>query len=235
MRFNGGNSAFEHKRENVAFAEEALSAFGKKQNISAGQINDPAFQNRTTRGNFSEDATAAFGKKSSKRGDPDTQASKILGQFQHDAAQDWTSSALRTKTEKPSIVTLAAEDEFPTLAKKTEEEFPSLGSGKSSKTKSSPSMSFASLVKKRAEEDAKEAEELAKAEAKRLDILKRRKEERDRYKRSQKLLAGDNILRRGQAEEDLEDDVSYTEDDVNPDEPDSEVEQEADDKADYYD
>lgn len=191
-----GPKAFDTRREVPTFDNAALSAFGKKQAPPAINSMDPAFQGRPIRENFSENASAAFSKKTNKRTEnydekpvkefihPNSIASIIMDKLQD--SNEWSSSALRTKPKKqtkPMLDITEAKDEFPSLGSK-KDDFPSLGSAKKSAIKASPSVSFANLVKKRAEEDAKEAEDQALAEEKRLSELKKRKDEAERIKRN---------------------------------------------------
>ena len=142
--------------KNPEFSESAISAFGKR--------------NEAQHGSFQEDASQAFGKK--KEEPKQTLNNSIAGTV---SSNEWSSSALR-KVEKPSLEI----DAFPALS--SNDMFPPLGSSPSAKKDSSPKVSFVNLVKKRAEDDAKEAEEAMKQERKQREILKKRQEELARRK-----------------------------------------------------
>ena len=149
-------------RQPPSFAEDAVQAFGKKATREF-MIEPSAFQNRQSRDNFDENAMNAFGKK--YKGPREGQPVEESG--------DWTGSALRRVT-KP-IVTIDEEEQFPALgSKKSNEKLTSAKSGKP--------VSFVSLVKKLAEDDAIEAERKAEAEKRSMELARKRKEENDRYK-----------------------------------------------------
>ena len=105
--------------------------------------------------------------------------------------------------EKPEL-NIDAVSDFPVLGSKKEDAFPPLGSNKSktsSAKSASPNVSFANLVKKRAEEDAKEADELARVEAKRQAAAKKKQEEADRAKKARSLyLENKRRIQRNEAE-----------------------------------
>ena len=170
---------------NPAFTEEAMSAFGKKQKGEFAQI-DSAFQSVRKNDLFAENAFNPFGKKVPKQHDPDYERKFAPETAQAQDASQWSSSALRKPSGKPSLHIEEAE-EFPPLgSKKMEDMFPALGSkslSNSSRTADSPKVSFSTLVKKRAEEDAKVAEEEAKRLAKERDIARKRQEEIENRKK----------------------------------------------------
>jgi hypothetical protein len=148
-------------RQPPLFAEDAAQAFGKK--VTREFVEPSAFQNRQTRDNFDENAMNAFGKKyKGPREEPVVEESG-----------DWTGSALRRVT-KP-IVKIDEEEQFPALGSKKSNE-------KTTSVKGAKPVSFVSLVKKLAEEDAIEAERKAEAEKRSLEAARKRKEENDRYK-----------------------------------------------------
>jgi hypothetical protein len=199
-------NAFETKRENPAFTDSALNAFGKIHS----DLNEQAFQsqgkgknNNKSHENFNEDAMHAFGKKASKRVSESHEPSDTTS-----STGEWQGSALRSITkekakEKPEL-NIDAVSDFPVLGSKKEDAFPPLGSNKSktsSAKSASPNVSFANLVKKRAEEDAKEADELARVEAKRQAAAKKKQEEADRAKKARSLyLENKRRIQRNEAE-----------------------------------
>lgn len=153
-RFHMGGKEVKHPE----FSESAISAFGKRSEAHHGS--------------FQEDASQAFGKK------PEEQHNSYGARMQHIgvvSSNEWSSSALR-KIEKPSLEI----DSFPALS--SIDLFPPLGSSPSAKKDASPKVSFVHLVKKRAEDDAKEAEEAMKRELKQREILTKRQEELARRK-----------------------------------------------------
>ena len=242
---------FESKRPNPAFTDEALSAFGKKHSATGNDI-DQAFQSKNAYDNFSQDALSAFGKKSNRKVDRDADNdSGPAPQFvdpkslmhlvlnalpEDDGGGEWTKSAFRKNTSKP-LVQVEEQEQFPALgSKKMEDEFPALSSGKS-KAKDSPTVSFANLVKKRAEQDAKEAEEFARVEKKRLDAEKKRLDELDRIKKARKIYSGNSfhVVRREMIDEDddVQEDVEDTENGDDADDVAEDNNSEHDDMDDY--
>lgn len=222
VRHDGASKAqekplFESKHPNPAFTDEALSAFGKKHSATGNDI-DQAFQSKNAYDNFSQDALSAFGKKSNRKADrdadndagpapkfvdPKSLVHLVMNMLPEDDGSEWTKSAFRKHTSKP-LVQVEEKEQFPALgSKKMEDEFPALSSGKS-KAKDSPTMSFANLVKKRAEQDAKEAEEFARIEKKRLEAEKKRLDELDRIKKARKMYSGNSfhVVRRDMVDED---------------------------------
>jgi hypothetical protein len=153
-----------------------------------------------------------------------------------DDGPEWTKSAFRKHASKPRIQ-VEEREQFPALgSKKADDEFPALSSGKS-KAPSSPSVSFANLVKKRAEQDAKEAEEFARVEKKRLDAEKKRLDELDRIKKARKLYSGNSfhVVRREMDTEDEEnqEDVEDAENDDEVDDVAEDTNSVQDDMEDY--
>ena len=189
------NFPLETVQTNPAFTEEAMSAFGKKQKGEFAQI-DSAFQSVRKNDLFAENTFNPFGKKVPRNvydGEYERKfipENALTAQIQSVMDSQWSSSALRKPSGKPSLMIEEAE-EFPALgSKKIEEMFPALGSkGKSksvsttSRNADSPKVSFSTLVKKRAEEDAKLAEEEAKRLAKEQDIARKRQEEIENRKK----------------------------------------------------
>ena len=186
-RFRLGKLNLKEETEVPAYTEEAMTAFGKKQN-TAVHITDQAFQTSGNQDGFAEDAIRAFGKKSKSRKtdtDDNEQYSRQNAPVLHNtisalinvgAEREWSSSALRTYTEKPEVA----------LEK---EDFPALGSIPSSKStkQSNSKASFANLVKIRAEEDEKERQKRDFEEQKRKEKEKKRKEELAARKQTQAL------------------------------------------------
>lgn len=150
------------------FSESAINAFGKK--------------NEKLNSEFQEDASYAFGKKTMK--EESRQPYSSINDTDSNS-NDWSSSALR-KIHKPSL-DISETEQFPSLSSLRDDMFPALGSPVSSNNKLSnkspgSKASFVDLVKKRAEEDAKEAEEAMKLELKQREIQKKRQEEISRRK-----------------------------------------------------
>ena len=234
--------AFHPKAINPSFSEDAVNAFGKKQAVGGNDI-DPAFQRRGKQDNFDDTAIHAFGKKAGKFITEPTQPfvgrdsllNHLMSVLPEDTGGEWTTSALRKKVVKPAV--MVEEEEFPVLGSKRtmEDEFPALGSAKS-KTNTSSSVSFANLVKKRADEDAKEAEEKAIAEKKRQDALNKRKEELNRMKQS-RVLYKDTKFRAVPSMDDVEEDESTAEknEDDEYNEEDEQDEEETDNGHDAFD
>jgi len=193
-RFRLGKlSLVEKNSESPAYTEEAMSAFGKKQ-YTAANVTDQAFQTSGNQDGFPDDAIHAFGKKSKMRKNDNDEVeynrpiNPVLNNtisalvnvassaYEKSKDREWSSSALRTYTEKPEIA----------LEK---EDFPALGSVPSSKqSKSSSSKtSFANLVKIRAEEDEKERQKREIEEQKRQEKEKKRRDELAARKQTQAL------------------------------------------------
>jgi hypothetical protein len=191
-----GTTEFDVKKENPGFDSAALCAFGKK-NVT--NITDQAFQGRNSHDGFSESASSAFGKKARREEANQDIVARSSTSPSPLPSSEWSTSALRSKKDKPVIV-VKEEEEFPVLGSK-KEEFPSLSSSKSKSKTSSPTISFATLVKKRAEDDEKEAEKLAIEEAKRLSALKRLKEEKERIRRSRLKIVSNQILNDAQPDD----------------------------------
>ena len=245
-------SAFEPKSQNPEFNEDALNAFGKKQTTGNKDV-DPAFQRRVKQDNFDDTAMSAFGKKVKKTEKFENEQPKqqfivgnsllthVMNILSDDSGGEWTASALRKRNSKPSV--MVEVDEFPSLgSKKTEDEhFPALGSVQSGKSKAanSSSVSFAHLVKKRAEEEAKEAEEQEIIEKKRQEALRKRKDETNRIKQSRvryndvKFRSVQSTLDNDVANEESFDGVLDDEDDANEEEK-SISDNEHDNFDDYY-
>lgn len=185
------NFPIEPAHTNPAFTEEAMSAFGKKQKGEFAQI-DSAFQSVRKNDLFAENTFNPFGKKVPRNvydGESERKfvpENALTAQIQSVMDSQWSSSALRKPSGKPSLMIEEAE-EFPALgSKKMEEMFPALGSKAQSTTShnsKSPKVSFSTLVKKRAEEDAKLAEEEAKRLAKQNEIARKRQEEIENRKK----------------------------------------------------
>ena len=185
--------------KNPEFSESAMSAFGKR--IDA--------QN----GSFQEDASYAFGKKPIKDGPNQSFVSYVPSNSIAGGvpSNEWSSSALR-KVEKPFVEI----DPFPSLS--SIDMFPPLGSSPNAKKDSSPKVSFVDLVKKRAEDDAKEAEEVMKRELKQREILTKRQEEVAQRKLVHAhYVEQSKLLNRTVQDVEQEDDIASLEDEVYPD------------------
>ena len=203
--------AFQKSGNQTTFSEDALMAFGKKHDDTSSRVTESAFQKSGNQTAFTDDAIMAFGKKADKKKvDPYDASTSGYASIHSPVLRntlsellpsslmnpsEWSTSALRSNTKKPHLV--VETEDFPVLgSKKAEEEkemFPTLGSGSSKGTKkgpvtSSPKVSFADLIKKRAEEDAKEQEEQQRIMLKKNEILMKkqqeialRKEQQDMY------------------------------------------------------
>lgn len=218
-----------------------MQAFGRKSATHEFGPDNAAFQPRHTQDNFDDTATHAFRKKRVEEkhtsdakpvhSNPHSLLNIVLNALP-DSTEEWKESAFRKKTNKPALK--VEEEAFPQL-----DAFPPLGSSKSSKSVSSPSMSFANLVKKRAEDEAKEAEEKAAIEKKRMDERKKRQDELDREKAS-RILYNKNKFRAIQLEpeedQELEDTMPNDElgDDCQEEEEDAQLDN-AEEEPDYED
>ena len=177
------------------FSESAMSAFGKRTDAHHGS--------------FQEDASQAFGK---KHEEPKQSFVSYAGDV---SSNEWSSSALR-KVEKPPVDI----DPFPALS--SVDMFPPLGSSPNAKKDSSPKVSFVDLVKKRAEDDAKEAEEAMKRERKQREILAKRQEEVAQRKLAHAhYVEQSKLLNRTVQEIEQEDDDVPIEDEMDPEEDDA--------------
>jgi len=190
------NFPLETARANPAFTEEAMSAFGKKQKGDFAQI-DSAFQSVRKNDLFAENTFNPFGKKVSKQYDPESVRNFVPENVLTADGSQWSSSALRKPSVKPALLIEEVEDFPPLGSKKMEEMFPVLGSNSlstTSKSANSPKVSFSNLVKKRAEEDARLAEEEAKRLAKEREITRKRQEEIDNRKKMNALYKANTIV-----------------------------------------
>lgn len=202
-------SVFESNAKNPAFTEEAMMAFGRKAQTADVGADNAAFQPRHAQDNFDESATHAFRKKRTEEKSSQGKTGNfvahnslqnvVMNALEDENTNEWKESAWRKHTAKPSLK--MEEEAFPQLGSK--DPFPPLGSSKSSQSKlaNSPSVSFANLVKKRAEEEAKELEEKTLHEKRRADERKKRQDELDREKKA-RVLYNKNNLRAIRMEED---------------------------------